>query len=683
MKLTDLELRNFLSIKQVKLNLDDMGLVLLEGENKDNPGLDNNGSGKSSLIEGVVYALFGRTVRGLKADAVVHADAKKDCLVSLKVVDDNGDEYVIERNRKSRTNKNQSFLFLNGSDITPKSEAEVNAVIERIIGMDYATFCASTLYSAQSFPVTSATDSQLKALFESMLNLEIWSDAHDSVKASMRKCNESIINAEGERRVVRRRIEDAKTSRRETQEKAKLRAQEIAESEKLAQDNLETARKERRVLTRAEQRSRIAARTLADNVKGAESEIAALGESKLDAAKKAHSEAEYEVIVAEAALSKADALIDVEFGNKQRIQNNVERARMRVDEANRKESEVDGRVGSKCPVCGRPLTKEHLKAAKDEAHKAVVEAEKALESESAELEASEEKMQERVSASAKAEKALKASQETLQKAVDNLNAVRESEMKRTEFTERLSRLRIEKERADADLRVAGERVKAAAEKELNAETALEHLDRSNVYETFVKKLDDEITGLEAESEKIERELANLSSYETSLRFLDVAFGNGGIKSLLLDGVTPFLNERANFYLSKLAGDRIEVVFQTQTKTASGELRDKFGITVTNKDGGKSYAGNSGGEKKRVDLAVYLAFQDLLASRSVKKLNICLIDEAFDALDDSGMEGVVALLSEIAKERSTILVVTHSAALRQYFSNSLTMVKENGYSTLKE
>lgn len=682
MKITEIEIRNFLSIRRVSLQLDNMGLVLLEGENRDNPGLDNNGSGKSSLIEGVVYALFGRTVRGLKADAVVHASAKKDCLVSLKLTDDDGNEYVIERNRKSKEFKNQSFLLLNGNDITPKSEAEFNAAVEGIIGMDYSTFCASTLYSATSFPVTSATDSQLKSLFEKMLNLEIWSDAHDEVKDSMRKCNESIIRSESEQRSRQERMEILRARRQEQFRLARQRAEEIEKAEAEAKQEQADAESEVREATRRVSRNRIAAQTAVDHSNNALKALRDMGESKMDAALEEKSEAMREVSEAEAAVVKADAAIDAEIVNQGRIENRVEAQRGRLNDAIRKEAEVDGKVGSKCPMCGRPLTREHLKAAKDEAHRAVVAEQNALQAEQDALNASYQRVDELSADSEKADKAVKECRKRLEAADENVKRVKREEAKRERLGDELVMLRNQQAQADANLRVAEERLTSAKRRLELATTAISRIDRSNAYETGVSDTDAEITELESEIGKADNELTNLRSYESSLRFLDVAFGNGGIKSLLLDGVTPFLNERANFYLSKLAGDRIEVLFQTQTRLASGELRDKFSVTVTNKDGGKSYAGNSGGEKKRVDLAVYLAFQDLIASRSSKKMNICLIDEAFDALDDSGMEGVVSLLSEISKERSTVLVVTHSASLRQYFSNSLTIIKENGYSTLK-
>ena len=175
MILKKLTIQNFLSIRNISLELDNQNLVLIKGKNLDNEAIDNNGSGKSSLIEALVYSIYGRTIRGLKGDAVVHNIPKKNAKVWLDLVDDNGDTYRIARYRKHSTNKNKSFLYRNGKDITPKSEADFNNFVADLLQMDYMTFTSSLLYTAESFKFTSATDSEMKLTFDKMLGLDVFS----------------------------------------------------------------------------------------------------------------------------------------------------------------------------------------------------------------------------------------------------------------------------------------------------------------------------------------------------------------------------------------------------------------------------------------------------------------------------------------------------------------------------
>ena len=55
---------------------------------------------------------------------------------------------------------------------------------------------------------------------------------------------------------------------------------------------------------------------------------------------------------------------------------------------------------------------------------------------------------------------------------------------------------------------------------------------------------------------------------------------------------------------------------------------------------------------------------------------------FDSLDENGIDGVISLLQELAQTKSTILVVSHNEYLKSYFTNVLTVVKQNGCSHLE-
>ena len=55
-----LTIQNFLSIRSVTLDLNNRGIVLIKGKNLDNDSIDNNGSGKSSIIEALVCREIGR-----------------------------------------------------------------------------------------------------------------------------------------------------------------------------------------------------------------------------------------------------------------------------------------------------------------------------------------------------------------------------------------------------------------------------------------------------------------------------------------------------------------------------------------------------------------------------------------------------------------------------------------------
>ena len=97
--LKDITIRNFLSIGAVTqaVNFDRTDLTLILGENLDLGGDGaRNGTGKTSLIQGLSYALFGVPINSIRKDNLVNRTNAKNMLVTLTFSVD-GIEYKIER----------------------------------------------------------------------------------------------------------------------------------------------------------------------------------------------------------------------------------------------------------------------------------------------------------------------------------------------------------------------------------------------------------------------------------------------------------------------------------------------------------------------------------------------------------------------------------------------------------
>ena len=134
------------------------------------------------------------------------------------------------------------------------------------------------------------------------------------------------------------------------------------------------------------------------------------------------------------------------------------------------------------------------------------------------------------------------------------------------------------------------------------------------------------------------------------------------------------------YLGALADGNINATWSTLSKTAKGELKEKFNIEVVNDKGAKSFAGLSGGEKRKVRLAAAMALQDMVASRATKPINIFIADEVDHALDEAGLERLMGVLEKKAKERGTVLVISHNS-LSDWIDNVITVTKTGGTSNV--
>jgi DNA repair exonuclease SbcCD ATPase subunit len=186
-KFNYVEMNNFMAIEHAKLNLDNQGLILIEGINKSNDSFDSNGSAKSSLVSSITYALYGKTEKGLKADDVVNKYKKKDTYVKLSFNIDK-DVYLIERYRKHKENKNKVKLFCNNKEITGSTNDVTDSQIQELFGIPFNTYVNAIIYGQGNIPMFSqATDKGKKEILESITKTDIYKQAQDVAKEKVKE----------------------------------------------------------------------------------------------------------------------------------------------------------------------------------------------------------------------------------------------------------------------------------------------------------------------------------------------------------------------------------------------------------------------------------------------------------------------------------------------------------------
>lgn len=686
MILQKLTIQNFLSIKSITLDLNDRGLVLIKGKNMDNEAIDNNGSGKSSLIEALVYALYGRTIRGLKGDAVVHNIPKKNMKIWLDLTDDNGDTYRIARYRKHSTNKNKSFLYKNGKDITPKSEADFNEYVADLLQADYLTFTSSLLYTAESFKFTSATDSEMKSTFDKMLGLDVFSKCLEITKNRLKEVEGDLSTTEWKIDDRKKKIDSLVEQILEAEELVQEyedKQKEKSESLKKQLEDLEEELTEKQgdlldlneELEKAEENKDKAEKQLASKRKKLK---------EVDELKSVIQDTKSEIAEHERAIKTEERAVEDSKSDIESFQNRIEKCDKKIRELYQKKSELDEDIGLPCPTCGQPMTEESIEPARKEYDEQIQSQEddkKKYQGKIANLEKEIEQHNEVIDEHELKIPPLQADVEyyetLIKKSKKLIDEKAECEEKVQEFTKKYYK-------AESAVKVKASEIKQTEKSIEQTKKDINKLsEEENPYFKMIDKYKEEQSKCTEEISELEEGIQDKLDEKQCLQFWQQAYSNQGIKSLILDDITPFLNRRVNKYLNKLAAGHIEVKFNTQTTLKSGEVREKFSIEINNQDGGSEYIANSAGEKKRVDLSINLALQDLVAARSNKSLNISIFDEIFDALDESGIESVIELLQELSQEKSSIFVISHNPHLQSMFSNTITVVKKDGFSTILE
>jgi DNA repair exonuclease SbcCD ATPase subunit len=264
-------------------------------------------------------------------------------------------------------------------------------------------------------------------------------------------------------------------------------------------------------------------------------------------------------------------------------------------------------------------------------------------------------------------------------------SLRSIEKKRTTYSQEIDKLTNQRQILSDQIRKRENTLQLICQLEqqvFNLQVEMDQLDsRANPFTVLVEEINDELSEMSRDKRRWGYKEKSLDLELRHLLFWDHGFGNQGLKSYVLDNVVPFLTKRAQHYADILSGGDLRIEFSTQTQLKSGAWREQFQVKVTNRQGADVYAGNSDGEKRRIDIAVGWALGDLAATRAKKPIRFKGLDEVFSGLDETGEDAVIRLLHTVTGEYETVLCITHSDHLRSQFSNSLVVVKENGFSQI--
>lgn len=642
MDILSIKITNFLAIGDApEIQLKDKGLVLIQGNNEDDTSATSNGVGKSSIADALCWSLYGSTARDESGDAVVNKVAKKNCSVRVRL-NDGASKYRITRYRKHSSFKNSTVVEIeteegNWFDLSKGTEKETQGLINSIMGCSLDVFMGAIYAGQEVAPdLPKMTDKQLKLLIEEAAGVERLESAYEIARGRMNAVEreaDTITNAVANADANIESIE-------------KMLAKVQLESELFDKGRTERER----VLKLNAEAHKTTLVGLLTKMKGIDAEGLNKRAGELASALAGHSKL----------LREQDALIGTENDAKMAVALAMSKVKTALEEVNKLKATFDNaeaELTKPCPSCGRPGEAHNLDDYKAHVKK---------------------KLQDAVIAAKEAQTHLATCQASL---LERQNAV-------AEFAKTIpdvSKISAEQTTIMAALRDHGElKVKAQREKsEMERQLGLaeDALTEANPHLSSIKMIEEKLAAEKKKrAEMADKRTAALGRLET-LKSVVKVFSPAGVRAHILDTVTPFLNDRTGDYLSALSDGNISAVWTTLATTAKGDLKEKFCIEVTNDKGAESFKGLSGGEKRKVRLATMLALQDLVASRASKPVNIWLGDEIDDALDSAGLERLMTILERKARERGTVLVISHNE-LRDWCDNVATVTKRGGVSTIE-
>ncbi|MCJ7565999.1 MAG: SMC family ATPase [Anaerolineales bacterium] len=683
----ELELRNFLAYRDPHpLNFQGIHVACLAGE---------NGAGKSSLLDAITWALWGKA-RSNSPDDLIH-QGQTEMRVALTFLQGD-DRFRVIRQRKTGKRGSSLLEFQvwnpeveSWQGIAESTIRETQVKIDGLIRLDYETFVNSAfLLQGRADEFTTKTPAQRKQVLANILGLFVWEWYEDAAKQRSTTSRAEIERLDGRLDEIGREL-----AQREDYE-LELKSSERTASEKAAE--LEAAEKEWASL------------------EGTRAELVALQRQVDDLTRRITSR-EREITEAQTELKEADARADQAAVTS--ALNEVRKALAQLDPLQVRLKELDaerekltkeaanlrgandaltpqtepikkrietltGTTEPVCPTCGQPLTDEHRhdligdleievgarRKQYSENRSRIMELETQLQSLSGERTALNGQLSEQAALQKRAgelETMLSHADEA-QRRVDGLH-------------ERLKRWSSEldqdqKQRSDLEeqAQVCEQRLRAASitQKEIDGLRQVKRLADERVGGAR-QKLAALVSFEQQRKERLrerEQKAEDLSLYED----LRQAFSKRGVPAMIIETVVPELERTATELLSSMTDGRMHLRIETQREIKTGELREALDIIIADDLGSRPYELYSGGEAFRIDFALRIALSRLLARRAGAQLRSLFIDEGFGTQDTRGREHLVSAINSIQDDFDLILVITHIAELKDAFPVRIEVTK---------
>jgi DNA repair exonuclease SbcCD ATPase subunit len=200
-KIRTLSVKNFMSVgnSTQAVNFDRNDLTLVLGENLDLGGDDSgarNGTGKTTIINALSYALYGNALTNIKKDNLINKTNGKGMMVTIDF-ECNGQNYRIERGRKPNVMK--FFVGDTEREITDDAQGdsrETQADIERMLGMTHDMFKHIVALNTYTEPFLSLKANDQRVMIEQLLGITLLSEKADSLKEQIKATKDAITQEE-------------------------------------------------------------------------------------------------------------------------------------------------------------------------------------------------------------------------------------------------------------------------------------------------------------------------------------------------------------------------------------------------------------------------------------------------------------------------------------------------------
>jgi DNA repair exonuclease SbcCD ATPase subunit len=170
-----------------------------------------------------------------------------------------------------------------------------------------------------------------------------------------------------------------------------------------------------------------------------------------------------------------------------------------------------------------------------------------------------------------------------------------------------------------------------------------------------------LRGATKRAAEAEAKEAALTVEKETLETVEVVLGLKGVRVGVLAKSLDGLGAVANAWLGRLGIPELSLTLKPYSEKKTGGVTDSIGVVLAGAGGGHGYKAGSGGERRRVDLALLLGLSEVATAATGSAPGTLFFDELFDALDGDGVKAVSVALEDLAKDRC-VVVISHNPEL---------------------
>ena len=187
------------------------------------------------------------------------------------------------------------------------------------------------------------------------------------------------------------------------------------------------------------------------------------------------------------------------------------------------------------------------------------------------------------------------------------------------------------------------------------------------YTSEIEKQANEVKVLDTEIKKLEKK-AKLSEY-----FYKLLGSKGELRPFLLNKDIQYLNQCMQKYVA---------VFFKNTNVELKLNGASIDINIDSSGIKKNVSSLSGGEKKRLNLAIQLGLYDLISSTAQVSFNTLWLDEVESEVDQQGIQQLIQIIEDISEKVETVMWITNNPNVKEAIPNKIICKKRCGKTELE-